>query len=262
MTLPDRVYRRNPAGEKVLAGANRTQPLEYQRILALIEQDTHSDVVRGSLRQFPDSLLADWLAEMEEIGYLSSVPADSTQSLDFTELFNAAQPATAPLAAEDRRRIARQAAQAAAALGDKGVFLALARIKNRAPLGKTPGEISVLVVEDDPDQAAVADMRVSMAGYNVRLAAGLNALRDEFSAGRLPDILLLDIRLPDGDGFDILAALRRHPRLALLPVVMLTAVTGKENVCRGLELGADGYITKPYSKKIVVETIRGVLRHA
>jgi CheY-like chemotaxis protein len=181
MNLPDRVYRRNLAGQKGLAGPERTQPPEYRRILALIEQDTHSDVVRGYLRQFPDALLADWLAEMEEIGYLSSVPADSTQSLDFTELFNAARPAAAPLAAEDRKRVERQATQAAAALGD---------------------------------------------------------------------------------GFDILAALRRHPKLALLPVVMLTAVTGKENVRRGLELGADGYITKPYSKKIVVETIRGVLRHA
>ncbi|OFZ89060.1 MAG: hypothetical protein A2W21_08895 [Betaproteobacteria bacterium RBG_16_66_20] len=105
-------------------------------------------------------------------------------------------------------------------------------------------------------------MRVSMGGYKVRLAAGQNELRTELGAGRLPDILLLDIRLPDGDGFEILAALRRHPKLALLPVVMLTAVTGKENVRRGLELGADGYITKPYSKKIVVETIRAVLKHA
>jgi len=129
-------------------------------------------------------------------------------------------------------------------------------------MAKSAGEISVLIVEDDPDQAAIADLRVSMGGYKVRLAADLKALREELGAGRLPDILLLDIRLPDGDGFEILAALRRHPKLALLPVVMLTAVTGKENVRRGLELGADGYITKPYSKNIVVEAIRDVLKHA
>ena len=261
MALPDRLYRRSAAGQQALDSADGPHPLEYQRILALVDRDTHSDVVRGCLRQFPDTLLADWLAEMEELGYLRSTAADSTQSLDFTELFKAAR-AAAPLAADDRKRIERQAGQAAAALDDNGAFLAQDRIRNREPLHKAAGEIAVLVVEDDPDQAAIADLRVSMAGYKVRLAANLKELRDELSAGRLPDILLLDIRLPDGDGFDILAALRRHPKLALLPVVMLTAVTGKENVRRGLELGADGYITKPYSKKIVVETIRDVLRHA
>jgi len=100
-----------------------------------------------------------------------------------------------------------------------------------------------------------------MGGYSVRLAATQNALRQEFYAGRLPDVLLLDIMLPDGDGFEILAAMRRHPKLALLPVVMLTVITGMQNVRRGLELGADGYITKPYSKKVVVDTIRAVLKH-
>jgi CheY-like chemotaxis protein len=260
MALPDRTYQRSPAGEQLLASPDKTCPLEYQRILAVIEGVTHGDVIRGCLRQFPDALIADWLAEMEERGYLSSTEADSTQSLDFTELLKAAR-AAPPLAAEDRKRLERQTSQAAAALGDKGAFLALDRVKNREPLAKTPGEITVLVVEDDPDQAAIADMRVSMGGYKVRLAESLKALREELSAGRLPDILLLDIRLPDGDGFDILAALRRHPKLALLPVVMLTAVTGKDNVRRGLELGADGYVTKPYSKKIVVETIRDVLKH-
>ena len=246
----------------MLTNPDRTCPLEHQRILALIDQDTHFDVVRGCLRQFPDTLLADWLTEMEELGYLSSTLADITQNLDFTDLFKAPRPVPAPPAKEDRRQIERQTNLAAATLGDTGAFLSLDRIKNRAPLQRTPGEISVLIVEDDPDQAALADMRVSMGGYNVRLAASQQALRQEFFAGRLPDIILLDIKLPDGDGFEILAAMRRHRKLALLPVVMLTVITGKENVRRGLELGADGYITKPYSKKIVVGTIRDVLKHS
>jgi CheY-like chemotaxis protein len=262
MALPDRIYRRTPVGEKMLTSPDRTCPLEYQRILALIDQDTHTDVVRGCLRQFPDTLLADWLAEMEELGYLSSRLTDSTQSLDFTDLFTSRRPAPTPPVQEDRKQLETQTSLAASSLGDKGVFLSVDRIRNREPLRKTAGEISVLVVEDDPDQAALADMRVSMGGYSVRLAASLEALRQELYAGRLPEILLLDIMLPDGNGFEILAALRRHPKLALLPVVMLTVITGKENVRRGLELGADGYITKPYSKKIVVETIRAVLKHS
>lgn len=262
MALPDRVYRRSSLGLKMLTSPDRTCPLEHKRILALVDQDTHFDIVRGCLRQFPDALLADWLAEMEELGYLSSTAADVTRSLDFTDLFKAPRPAPAPLTQADRKRIERQVAVAETALGDKGAFLSRDRLKNRPSLEKTPEQISVLVVEDDPDQAALADMRVSMGGYKVRLAANLKALHEELGAGRVPDIMLLDIRLPDGDGFDILAAMRRQPKLALLPIVMLTVITGKANVRRGLELGADGYITKPYSKKVVVDAIRDVLKHA
>jgi CheY-like chemotaxis protein len=243
----------------MLTNPDRTCPLEHQRILALIDDETHFDVIRGSLRQFSDALLVDWLAEMEELGYLNSTLADASRNLDFTDLFKERRPI--PIARQDRERIESQAALAAAALGDKGTFLSRDRIANREPLQKTPPEISVLIVEDDPDQAALADMRVSMGGYAVRIAASQTALRQEFYAGRIPDIVLLDVMLPDGDGFEILAAMRRHPRLSLLPVVMLTVVTGQENVRRGLELGADGYITKPYSKNIVISTIRSVLKH-
>ena len=84
MSLPDRIYRRTTAGDKMLTSPDRTCPLEHQRILALVDEDTHTDVVRGCLRQFPDALLADWLAEMEELGYLSSRSAEITRNLDFT----------------------------------------------------------------------------------------------------------------------------------------------------------------------------------
>jgi DNA-binding response OmpR family regulator len=76
----------------------------------------------------------------------------------------------------------------------------------------------------------------------------------------LPDLVLLDVMLPDGNGFGILSVMRMDPRLSLLPVIMLTALTGAEDIRRGLDLGADGYVTKPYSKDILVNTIRQVLR--
>jgi len=68
--------------------------------------------------------------------------------------------------------------------------------------------------------------------------------------------------LPDGDGFDMLAGMRRHPKFALIPVIMLTAKTGADDIRRGLSLGADAYVTKPYSKDVLADTIRQVLRHA
>ncbi len=261
LRLQDRVYRRTAAGDDALTSASARVPSDYRRILRSIEGDTHSDVVRGLLRQFPDELLADWLQEMEEIGYIASTPADPAKDLDFTTLMHAGRGDAESVAPEDAQSVESQVHAAGTALDHEGVFLSRERLKNRAPLAKSPHAIQVLVVEDDPDQAALADLRVRLAGYKVRLARDCRELGQEIRTRELPDAVLLDILLPDGDGFDVLAGMRRHPKLALLPIVMLTVLAEPDAVRRGLVLGADGYITKPYSKQILADTIRAVLKH-
>ena len=258
----DRIYRRTLTGENALRTADPAFPSDYRRILRVIEGDTHSDVVRGLLRQFPDALLADWLAELEELGMIESALADPTHDLDFTKPFQTKPLSAMGISPDDTVRIEKQARAARAALDRTGAFLSPDRLENRPPVAKKPGGIMVLIVEDDPDQAALARLRVSAAGYAVRLARDCKELLDEVRSRPLPDLLLLDILLPDGNGFDVLANMRRHPKLALLPIVMLTVLAKPEEVRRGLDLGADGYITKPYSKKILSETIRSVLKHS
>jgi CheY-like chemotaxis protein len=255
------ILRRTEAGDKALT-ADAALPAEYRRILAVIEGPTHSDVVRGLLRQFPDSLLADWLSEVEELGFVDSAPADPTLDLDFTGPLNVARPEPKPATPDDTNRLLRQALAARRALGRAGAYLSPDRLRNRQPIAKVPGEISILIVEDDPDQAALANLRVSTAGYSVRIARSCRELVDALRSGTLPDLVLLDVMLPDGNGFDVLTNIRRHPKLALLPVVMLTVLAKPEEVQRGLNLGADGYITKPYSKKILTDTLRSVLKHS
>jgi CheY-like chemotaxis protein len=258
-----RIYCRTVAGDEALASDDVAIPSDYRRILALIETSTHSHVIRGRLRHFPDALLADWLAELEELGFISSIAADITQDLDFSSLLEAQQRSARGARPDDSQRMDMRAATAAfRELERKGAFLAADRLANRPPLAKRASDIVVLIVEDDPDQAALADLRVSMAGYAVRLARNCAELTNELRTRELPDIVLLDIMLPDGNGWDVLGSIRRHPKLALLPVVMLTALNDPNEVRWGLALGADGYVTKPYSKSILVDTIGAVLRHA
>jgi len=258
----DRIYSRTNSGDEALASDDVAIPSEYRRILRVIEGKTHSDVIRGRLRHYDDALIADWLAELEELGFVNSVPAESTQDLDFSSILQAQRQRAGETTPDDSQRIGPDEAQAAvAALAHAGAFLSLDRLNNRSPITKKQTEIRVLIVEDDPDQAALADLRVSMAGYEVRLARNCRELVQEFRTREPPDAVLLDIMLPDGNGFDVLASIRRHPKLALLPVVMLTALAKPDDVGRGLALGADGYITKPYSKKILTDTMRAVLKH-
>ena len=115
-------------------------------------------------------------------------------------------------------------------------------------------------MEDDASQALLGELRLSLAGYRVRTVDGAKALSRTLRQDERPDLLLLDIMLPDGDGFDILGRLRGSPQFASLPVVLLTAKAELSDIHRGLALGADGYITKPYSKEQLAEVIGRVLK--
>lgn len=256
-------YRRTTSGEEALHSLDTAIPVDYRRILCLIDGDTHANVVRGRLRQYSDALIADWLAELEEIGFIESKGVGDVRDLDFKPLLNDGQSIAAlSKIPDEQRRIGDEARAADVALKDKGAYLATARLQNREPLSKDPSKTVVLLVEDDPDQAALGDLRISMAGYCVRLARSCRELVTDLETQPLADVVLLDVMLPDGNGFGILACMRTDPRLSLLPVIMLTALTGTEDIRRGLDIGADGYITKPYSKSLLVDTIRQVLRQA
>lgn len=260
MRLKERAYWRTEAGDRAVQ--DETVPTDYRRLLKLIEGRTHSAVIRGCLRQFPDSLLSDWLDELEEIGYVASHRAEITANIDFKELFKAQRAALALLEPADVKCLKEQASAAHAALEERGIFLSQDRLQHREALAKKPPEISIYVVEDDPDQAALAGLRVSMAGYQLRIAKSCEELVMLLQAHELPDLLLADVMLPDGSGFDILASVRKQPAMASLPVILLTALADQSSVRHGLELGADGYMTKPYSKKSLADTIRAVLKHA
>jgi len=249
-----RVYRITASGRKAWESQDASVPAEYRRILGLVDTEVHSDVIRGLLRRYPDTLIFEWLAELEELGLLSSVPAEVKHDLDFTGTLRL--PA---LLAEDKKRLVQQTKAAETSLSRKGVYLAADRLKNRTAALKAAADTVVLIVEDDPDQLALAKLRVTMAGYAVRTADSAAALRETLDKDPAPDVLLLDIILPDGDGFDILANIRMHPELTLLPVVILTVKGEPADIRKGLALGADGYVTKPYSKIVLADTLRRVL---
>ena len=141
-----------------------------------------------------------------------------------------------------------------------GSFLSGDRIVNLQPVSKTRAETVILVVEDDPDQAALAELRLTMAGYLVHSVDSAKALSGYLRQQARPDLLLLDVMLPDGNGFDILAQLRGRPEFSTLPIVLLTAKAELVDIRNGLALGADGYITKPYSKNQLSEVINHVLK--
>lgn len=233
-------------------------PSDYRRLLAMIEVGGHIEVLRGRLRRFPDQLIMDWLAELQDLGLVTSRPAGDLDAITFT---GAALPLLPPMSDEDRKRLVKTTVIAGATLLRSGSFLSGDRIANLKPLAKTRAETVILLVEDDPDQSALAELRLTQAGYQVHSVDRAKALSRYLRQQARPDLLLLDVMLPDGNGFDILAQLRGRPEFSTLPIVLLTAKAELVDIRNGLALGADGYITKPYSKSQLSEVIGYVLKY-
>jgi phosphate regulon transcriptional regulator PhoB len=119
----------------------------------------------------------------------------------------------------------------------------------------------VLIVEDEPDIRDLLAFHLEREGYHVtRSRSGADALRQV--RARPPDLILLDLMLPELGGLDVCRRLREDPRTASVPIVMLTARGEEVDRILGLELGADDYIVKPFSPKEVVARVRAVLRRA
>jgi len=253
------VYSLTAAGQEALSEdeGEGNLPLDYRRLLAMIEVGGHVEVIRGRLRRFPDRLIDEWLKELEELKMVETHEAGDLDEITFS---GARLPLLPPLTDDDRKRLAKTTVIGGATLLRSGAFLADERIANLPPLAKAPGETLILLVEDDPDQMALADLRLTMAGYRMRSVEGAKALSRFLRENARPDLLLLDVMLPDGNGFDILAQLRGRPEFATLPIVLLTAKAELVHIRNGLALGADGYITKPYSKDQLVEVISRVLK--
>ena len=253
-----RTYYLTAAGMAALWAKNSgSVPLEYKRILGAVEFQGHSEVIHSCLRRFSDELIGEWLAELQDLGLIASRAAEPLGDITFS---GGRVPSPPPLLDVDSLRLAKASVIAGATLLRTGSYLAAERVANLPALSKSPGETVIQLVEDDPDQVALADLRLKLAGYSVRVADCSKALSKALREQTRPDLLLLDVMLPDGSGFDILAKLRSRPEFALLPIVMLTVKAEIADIRNGLGLGADGYITKPYSKNILAEIIRRVLK--
>ena len=120
---------------------------------------------------------------------------------------------------------------------------------------------SILLVDDDQDIRDLLDTYLSRAGFQVRTVAdgaGFRQALDEMPS----DLLILDVMLPDEDGFSLCRWVRQHPRLAQIPIIMLTASSDEADRVSGLELGADDYLGKPFSPRELQARIKALLRRA
>jgi DNA-binding response OmpR family regulator len=118
--------------------------------------------------------------------------------------------------------------------------------------------MKILIVDDDPDLLSLVGFALSQSGFVVVKGVDVASALKAFAA-EAPDLAILDINLPGGSGFDICEAIRRQSRI---PIMMLTARGEEEDLVRALDLGADDYLTKPFSPRTLLARVRALLRRS
>ncbi|MEC7839750.1 MAG: response regulator transcription factor [Chlamydiota bacterium] len=118
---------------------------------------------------------------------------------------------------------------------------------------------TILLIEDEEDIAALIKLQAEMSGYKLHVEVdglnGLLAIKRE-----KPDLVILDLMLPGQSGLDVCRKMKNDDELKNIPVIMISAKSEEIDVVLGLELGADDYVTKPFSPKVLFSRVRAVMR--
>jgi CheY-like chemotaxis protein len=178
---------------------------------------------------------------------------DDPYDLDFTSLVEgpASPPAPPPTARNEE-----DALIGAHSLGQEGFHVVLAR-----PRPVQSAHQVVLVVDDDAPTAELAAHALRRAGYQAAVTLNPRDAARHMSRLGPPALILLDVEMPEMNGLEFLRRLRRNKHLFDTPVILFTAHNDRQDIVRGLQSGADGYIAKPIKASALVSAVRTVLGH-
>jgi len=251
------VFVTTASGIAQLHGAT-SLPADALAVLVLLDGKATVGDLEGRLPQVPAEKVRALLRSLLAASFIRAPTIAETDGLLDIDAFLKAAPAGGDERSSGAQLSAdREAEKSVPHLERTGYYVSIARqaVKPAA----TGAKLSVFVVDDDPDVTALVRRLLEAAGFGVQAAATRNEVLGRLNAKPLPDLVILDVTLPDLNGFDVLQKMKTHPVLKAVPVIMLTADTNRESVARGLFAGADGYLTKPFDGAALVAGVRAVL---
>jgi two-component system OmpR family response regulator len=245
-------------GTAQLQGGATQLPREALEVMVLMDGKATVGDLEQQAPNIPPEALRNIVRSLISGGLARAPTIAETDGLDFSAFFEAAGSGEETMVSV-KASATREAETGAPQLQRTGYYVSIARKAVKALSPRGGAKWAALVIEDDPDVSALVRRLLEDAGFTVRVAANRDqtvaALRDP----PLPDVVILDVMLPDVNGFDILKRMKVHPALKAIPVIMLTAEAKRESVVKCLGGGADGYITKPFEKQVLLDGVRAIL---
>jgi len=244
-------------GRAELHGSQTGLPREALKLLVLIDgKASVAQVIRSAPGMSPEAVRAA-LGELLAAGTIGKGSGELAYGgIDPGDFFKVTS-ADAKFAAELLG--SGEIEEGVASLQDSGYYVSIARRAESAPTRAAGARPVAVVVEDDPDLGKLLRTYLKLEGIDTILAANRAEVAAAFKRPAAPDLVLLDVQLPDLDGFDILGRIRQHPLLKTVPVIMLTGEATRGAVLKGIHGGADGYVTKPFEIDVVMKAVKTVL---
>jgi CheY-like chemotaxis protein len=248
----DDVYAVTAKGNVELKSSGTSLSSRELEVLVLVDGMASVEQIERSASAIPSAQVHEVLQRLLDKQLIA--PASEPSALE-SGFFSIAVPA----GFFSSRGADPEAERGVASLRQKGYYVRIARRPAQRREAKKDWRPTVLVIDDDPDLVKLIRTYFGFEGIGVRVAAKRAEIMAAFREPPMPDLVLLDVELPDANGFDVLARMRQHAVLKSMPVVMITAEATREAVLKGLQAGADGYITKPFEPDCVVTAVREVL---
>src|SRR5258705_98837 len=218
-------------GSGELSEARTSLPAPELEVLVLIDgHSTVAQIVRSARGAAREAVL-ETIGKLRDAGLVRVTSESPYGAIDAGDFFSA-RTAAGSTPGDDA-----EAAAGVSSLQHKGYYVRIARRAGDAPARAEGRKLSVLVIEADPDLAKLVGTYLRLEDFAPRAAGNREAILAELRKPAPLDLVLLDVQLPDANGFDVLASMRRHPRFKSVPVIMLTSWATREAVLKGLRCG-------------------------
>ena len=253
-----RVFRITDKGDAEINGSATSLPAEVLEVLVAVDGKANVGDIEQQLKHIPAETVRTLLRMLMSDGLLRQPTIEEEMGLDLSSFLSGpaapAEPSEGAKASADR-----EAANSVAALQGDGFYVSIAHRPSGARAHAADEKFSVLLIDDDPDFCALVERLLTTAGFGMRIAKNRTEIVAELTKTPLPDLVLLDVNLPETNGFEILQKMKQVPALRTTPVIMTTAEATRASVMKGLIGGADGYITKPFKSENLLKGVRTVL---
>lgn len=243
--------------DELKRGSTTLLPKELE-LLVLMDGSANIRQISERAKDLPETEIALLLPGLIRRGFAKMGTLAAEDNLDFSYFFDADKPAPEP-SDQAKEHAQAEAETGTPALQQHGYYVSIAR---QAAQPRKPADghrLSVLVVEDDRELCQFLRNLMRLEGFDARTAMNREEVVAALRQLPSPDLVLLDVVLPDANGFDILLRMKQHPALKSIAVIMLTGKATRESVMQGLAGGADGYVTKPFEPEILVNGVKSVL---
>ena len=250
------VYAVTDRGNEDLKSAGTSLTAAELQILVLIDGQSTVAQIAAATRNLTPLQVNEIMRKLFDGRQITTATEPTSDGLE-SGFFSIAVPAGffSSMAAEAGPEVE----QGVSTLKQKGYYVRIARRLAAARELKEGEQLTILVVDDDQDLLKLLRTYLKMEGFIVRTAEKRDDIVAALRQVPKPDLILLDVQLPDANGFDVLARMRQHPYMQTIPVVILTGEATREAVLRGLQGGAHGYVTKPFVPDHVVTAVKSVL---